>query len=195
VHHVSYELRSPLTTIIGFAQLLDDPVIGPLNTKQREYVGHITESSTALLAIINDILDLATIDAGAMQLEIADVDVHETMQAAAEGIRDRLAEQNLKLDIRVRPDIGALRADGKRGRSCQSASAVGPRGETITLAVEWRARLSSTTRGWRARITEHVLAASTPRPKHRVAWLSIARSFALHGGSVDRQCTWRRVMT
>ena len=42
VHHVSYELRSPLTTIIGFAQLLDDPVIGPLNTKQREYVGHIT---------------------------------------------------------------------------------------------------------------------------------------------------------
>ena len=49
VHHVSYELRSPLTTIIGFAQLLDDPVIGPLNTKQREYVGHITESSAALL--------------------------------------------------------------------------------------------------------------------------------------------------
>ena len=76
VHHVSYELRSPLTTIIGFAQLLDDPVIGPLNAKQREYVGHITESSAALLAIINDILDLATIDAGAMQLEISDVNVH-----------------------------------------------------------------------------------------------------------------------
>ena len=45
VHHVSYELRSPLTNIIGFAQLLGDPAIGPLNAKQRDYVGHITGSS------------------------------------------------------------------------------------------------------------------------------------------------------
>ena len=69
VHHVSYELRSPLTTIIGFSQLLDDPAIGPLTDKQREYIGHITNSSAALLAIIDDILDLATIDAGAIALE------------------------------------------------------------------------------------------------------------------------------
>jgi signal transduction histidine kinase len=75
VGHVSYELRSPLTTIIGFAQLLDDPLIGPLNDKQREYVRHITDSSATLLAIINDILDLATIDAGTMQLDLDEVDV------------------------------------------------------------------------------------------------------------------------
>ena len=66
VHHVSYELRSPLTNIIGFANLLGDPPFGPLTDKQREYLGYITTSTNALLALINNILDLATIDAGAM---------------------------------------------------------------------------------------------------------------------------------
>ena len=65
VHHVSYELRSPLTNIIGFAHLLGDPATGPLAPKQREYLGYITVSTNTLLAIINNILDLATIDAGA----------------------------------------------------------------------------------------------------------------------------------
>ena len=69
VHHVSYELRSPLTTIIGFAHFLSDPVTGPLMPKQAEYLGYITASTNALLALINNILDLATIDAGAMTLE------------------------------------------------------------------------------------------------------------------------------
>src|SRR3978361_177644 len=68
VHHVSYELRSPLTNIIGFAHFLSDPAFGPLNDKQREYLGYITTSTNALLALINNILDLATIDAGAMSL-------------------------------------------------------------------------------------------------------------------------------
>ena len=200
VHHVSYELRSPLTTIIGFAQLLDDPVIGPLNTKQREYVGHITESSAALLAIINDILDLATIDAGAMQLEISDVDVHETMQAAAEGIRDRLAEQNLKLDIRVRPDIGALRADAKRVRQIlfnllSNAIGFSPRGETITLSAERRDgavifRVADKGPGVPPELLERVFGRFETHArgsKHRGPGLglSIVRSFvALHGGSV-----------
>ncbi len=57
VHHVSYELRSPLTNIIGFAHFLGDPSTGPLTTKQAEYLGYITVSSNALLAIINNILD------------------------------------------------------------------------------------------------------------------------------------------
>ena len=83
---MSYELRSPLTTIIGFAQLLDDPVIGPLNARAAN-MWATSPNDAALLAIINDILDLATIDAGAMQLELSDVDVRKTI-GAAEGIRD-----------------------------------------------------------------------------------------------------------
>ena len=58
VHHVSYELRSPLTNIIGFTELLGDGTVGPLNPRQRDYADHIMRSSAALLAILNDILDL-----------------------------------------------------------------------------------------------------------------------------------------
>ena len=97
VHHVSYELRSPLTNIIGFIQLLGDAAVGPLNEQQLEYAGYVTKSSSALLAIINDILDLASIDADAMELSLDEVDIAETMRAAAEGVQDRLAESNLSL--------------------------------------------------------------------------------------------------
>src|SRR3954463_15127877 len=70
VHHVSYELRAPLTTIIGFAHFLSDPSTGPLTPKQAEYLDYITTSTDALLAIINSNLGLASIDAGAMTLEL-----------------------------------------------------------------------------------------------------------------------------
>ena len=72
VHHVSYELRSPLTNIIGFTQLLGDETVGALNPRQREYAGHIMRSSAALLAILNDILDLASIDTGSLELVAGD---------------------------------------------------------------------------------------------------------------------------
>ena len=53
VHHVSYELRSPLTNIIGFSHFLGDPVTGPLTDRQREYLGYIQVSTNSLLAIIS----------------------------------------------------------------------------------------------------------------------------------------------
>src|SRR5690606_39057495 len=67
VQHVSYELRSPLTNIIGFTELLALETTGPLTQRQREYVDHIGSSSSLLLTVVNDILDLATVDAGIME--------------------------------------------------------------------------------------------------------------------------------
>jgi signal transduction histidine kinase len=116
IHHVSYELRSPLTSIIGFGQLLADPRVGPLNERQREYTGYIMSSSAALLAIVNDILDLATVDAGIMELDLSEVDVAETVDGAIEGLQDRIAESRIRLEKRIPPDIGRFVADGKRVR-------------------------------------------------------------------------------
>jgi signal transduction histidine kinase len=140
VHHVSYELRSPLTTIIGFAHLLNDPATGPLVTKQAEYLNYITTSTNSLFALINNILDLASIDAGAMTLEIGPVDIRKAIDNAAEGIQDRLAGNRIELKLEVDPNIGAFVADG--GRVVQVlynllANAVGfsPPDSVITLSA------------------------------------------------------------
>jgi signal transduction histidine kinase len=114
VHHVSYELRAPLTTIIGFAHFLSDPSTGPLTPKQAEYLDYVTKSTNALLALTNNILDLATIDAGAMKLELGPVDVGKTIDAAAEGIQDRLATDRIRLKVDVDPDIGSFIGDERR---------------------------------------------------------------------------------
>jgi signal transduction histidine kinase len=141
VHHVSYELRSPLTNIIGFAHFLGDPVTGALNDKQREYLGYITSSTNALLAIINNILDLATIDAGAMALSLGPVDIRQCMHAAVEGIQDRLVKDELALHMRVPPEIGSFVADEKRVRQVlfnllANAVSFSPPGGAITFTAE-----------------------------------------------------------
>jgi signal transduction histidine kinase len=143
VHHVSYELRSPLTNIIGFAHFLREPATGPLTAKQDEYLGYITTSTNALLAIINDILDLATIDAGSMTLNLGTVDIRKTMEGAAEGIKDRLVKDAIKLEIKATPDIGGFIADERRIRQIlfnllSNAVGFSPAGETVTLSAERR---------------------------------------------------------
>jgi signal transduction histidine kinase len=140
VQHVSYELRSPLTNIVGFAHFLGDQSFGPLTEKQREYLGYITTSTNALLAIINNILDLATIDAGAMTLNLGEVDIRASMEAAAEGVQDRLVTDNLTLDIRAPSGIGSITADERRLRQVlfnllSNAIGFSPPGGIITLTA------------------------------------------------------------
>ncbi len=200
VHHVSYELRSPLTNIIGFAHLMGEPSLGALSSKQREYLGYINTSTNALLAIINDILDLATIDAGAMKLNLGPVDIRRTMSAAAEGIRDRLIKDNITLDIRSPSDIGSFPADERRIRQVLFnllANAVGfsPPGATITMSAERRPdavvfAVTDNGPGIPPEVQDRVFdwfESHSQGSSHRGAGLglSIVRSFVeLHGGTV-----------
>jgi signal transduction histidine kinase len=205
VHHVSYELRSPLTNIIGFAHFLGEPATGPLNAKQAEYLGYITTSTNSLLAIINDILDLATIDAGAMTLNVGPVDIRRAMDAAAEGIRDRLVKDGIKLDIRASAEIGSFSADERRVRQIlfnllSNAVGFSPAGETVTLSAERRDdqivfAVADRGPGIPADMIGKVFDRFETRPfgsRHRGAGLglSIVRSFVeLHGGTVEIEST------
>jgi signal transduction histidine kinase len=116
ISHVSYELRTPLTNIIGFSDLLGNPHIGGLNEKQEEYLGDISASSKTLLAIIDDILTLATMDAGTMELKESRVDVPAVIDAAILGVRETAQRARLSLHIAVADDATHLVADEARLR-------------------------------------------------------------------------------
>jgi signal transduction histidine kinase/PAS domain-containing protein len=113
---VSYELRSPLTNVIGFAHLLADPRTGAMNERQQEYFGHIVASSQALMAIVDDILDLATIDAGTMKLQVQPVDVAATIAEAIEGVQDRVSASGIRIVTEVAEEVGPIEADRRRLR-------------------------------------------------------------------------------
>jgi signal transduction histidine kinase len=143
LQHMSYELRSPLTNIIGFAYFLGDQKTGDLNDRQREYLGYITYSTNALLAIVDNILDLTTIEAGAMTLDLGPIDIRKTMQAAAEGVQDRLVKDGISLELRSDPEVGTFVADERRVRQVlfnllSNAVGFSPPGGTVTLAVDRR---------------------------------------------------------
>ena len=114
IGHVSYELRTPLTNIIGFSDLLADPAFGALSKKQREYVDDITSSSKTLLGIIDGILDLATIDAGGLELHWGEVDARTVIDAAISGVREQAARARLTFDIGIADDVLTFRADERR---------------------------------------------------------------------------------
>lgn len=114
VQHVSYELRTPLTNIIGFSDILRDQIFGSINERQHEYLGHIHSESGTLLNIVNDILDLATLDAGIMELDIKQVNIADAMAQAVARIEERLNGRHITLLQQISPSLNFISADATR---------------------------------------------------------------------------------
>lgn len=114
IANVSYQLRTPLNAIMGFAEILANQYFGPLNERQLEYSRAVLDSGQRLLLLINDILDLATVEAGYMVLERAPVDIPAMLGSVIGLTRDWARKQNLKLDVDYADDIGTIDADEKR---------------------------------------------------------------------------------
>jgi len=114
VANVSYELRTPLNTVIGFTEILVNQYFGPLNERQLEYARGVLESSQQLLSLINDILDLATIEAGLIVLEIESVDVHGVLVSMLNLVQEAARKQRLELALDCPRSIGRLDADERR---------------------------------------------------------------------------------
>jgi len=203
IANVSYELRTPLNAIIGFAEILTNQYFGELNPRQLDYSRGILDSSNRLLSLINDILDLATIEAGYMQLETHEVDIHALMSSVLTFTRERARNQGLKLQFNCPPSIGVIAADERRLKQAlfnlvSNALKFTPSGGTVTLAAyRERDRVAlvvadtgvGVPREDQARIFEKF---ERGNPQARQSGpglgLSLVKSFIeLHGGTVELQ--------
>jgi signal transduction histidine kinase len=114
IANVSYELRTPLNAIIGFAEILANEYFGTLTPRQLDYSRGILDSSHRLLSLINDILDLATIEAGYMVLETHAVEVGNMLEAVMTFTRERARNQDLNLSLNCPENLGTIEADERR---------------------------------------------------------------------------------
>ncbi len=141
VANMSYELRTPLTSIGGFAELLDGGYAGELSVKARDYVSAILESVERLSKLINDVLDLTIADTRGVALEKERVDIAGLCRAAAETAKPRAAEKAQRLEIEISPAAGHVFGDAQRLNECighvlQNAIAYTDRKGRISLSAD-----------------------------------------------------------
>ncbi|MBD2018922.1 GAF domain-containing protein, partial [Leptolyngbya sp. FACHB-36] len=114
--NMSHELRTPLTSILGFSSVLLQQVFGPLNQRQQEYLTTVHSSGEHLLELINDVLDLARIEAGKEELTIELVSVEDLCRACMSLIDAQSRHQGLDLNLDIAPDATICHADLRRLR-------------------------------------------------------------------------------
>jgi len=111
---ISYEVRTPMNTVTGFADALAQGYFGELNPRQNEYVNGILTTSQGLMAVLADILELATIEAGTATLNKDSIDLHNLLAGSLRLVKTRAAAKSLHLEFDVPTDIGWLSADERR---------------------------------------------------------------------------------
>jgi signal transduction histidine kinase len=112
--NMSHELRTPLNAVIGFSEVLTERMFGELNEKQDEYLKDIYASGQHLLSLINDILDLSKIEAGRMELELADFHLPQAIENALVLVRERALRRGIALEQSIDPTLGEMRGDERK---------------------------------------------------------------------------------
>jgi signal transduction histidine kinase len=201
VANVSYQLRTPLNTIMGFSEILTNQYFGTLNDRQMEYTRTIMDASKKLLLLINDVLDLATIEAGRMALDQEIIPVATLMNGAKQMTAEWARQQSLEILIDCPSDIGSFEVDANRMKQVlfnliSNAVKYTPPGGRITLQArhvgEWIAlTVADTGIGIPEEDLERVFgkferANAQARQSGAGLGLSLVKSFVeLHGGRIE----------
>ncbi len=138
--NVSYQLRTPLNAIMGFNEILEQEYFGPLNPRQKEYTGDMKEASERLLGLINDILDLSTLEAGYMKLSRTDVPVQNMLEDILGLVGDWARKEHIEIRLECPKNVGTIAADQRRLQQAvinliRNAITFTPSGGTITLSA------------------------------------------------------------
>ena len=112
--NVSYQLRTPLNAIMGFNEILDQEYFGPMNKRQKQYTSDIRLASKRLLDLINDILDLSTLEAGYMTLQRTEFNLYKMLQNVFDLIEDWAGKEKIKVHLKCAKNIGGILADERR---------------------------------------------------------------------------------
>ena len=113
---MSHELRTPLNAVLGFSELLGHRLVGPLNQRQSDYVGDITDSARHLVTLVDDVLDLAEVERGATRLVLGPTDIASVVEESTSMLRDRAAAKGVELTVAVDPALPEATADGVKIR-------------------------------------------------------------------------------
>jgi PAS domain S-box-containing protein len=106
--NMSHELRTPLNSIIGFSEILQDGKGGPITETQQEFLGDVLASAHHLLQLINDVLDLAKIEAGKTVFQVGPLDLPELLRRSANSLRPQSDKRGLRLRLEAPEIPGAL---------------------------------------------------------------------------------------
>ena len=140
--HMSHEIRTPLNAILGFSEIVGDELLGPVSPpKYREYAQDIHTSGRHLLELINDILDLAKIEAGKLEIHDGDVDVAHAVASSLRFVKERAANAGISLKTEIAADLPVLRADERMAKQMlinlltNAVKFTGKGGEVTVLAA------------------------------------------------------------
>lgn len=139
--NMSYQLRTPLNAIMGFAEMLQQQYFGKLNERQMEYTGSMLEAGQRLISLVNDILDLSTIEAGYLSLYPTEVKVKDLIDRVAQLTREWAKKQKIDIVIYCPDENLTVMADERRIKQVllnliSNAINYSPSGGQITLSAE-----------------------------------------------------------
>lgn len=112
--NVSYQLRTPLNAMLGFAEVLEKEYFGPLNERQMEYASGMLDAGGNMIRLVNDILDLSTIEAGYLELQIKPLDIQKMIGTIKELTEEWARKEDITLKVDCDSSIGTMEADERR---------------------------------------------------------------------------------
>jgi signal transduction histidine kinase len=198
---MSHELRTPLNVIVGFADLLQEQRVGPLDDRQSEYVKDISASARHLVSLVDDVLDIAQVETGDIPLDISWIDVPRVLDEAVRMVRERALARDVEIDCDLDPALDVIEGDERKifqvvVNLLANAVKFTPAGGRVTVSASLEdeclcVAVRDTGVGIAPEDIERIFAAyeqSTPSPDGFGLGLPLARKFIeLHGGGLTAE--------